>query len=123
MTSVLRRVFHGAVSLSAVAALTKLGIPAVVSVAGLAVLMLAAACWVLGSGDRSDRLARIILGIRGNARCLDRTDADTSPPVAQGAPELVPNLPRTVAIRGTPRGRRRKNRRAGSHRRAVVSDA
>ena len=44
-----------------------LGLPALGS---LAVLVLGAACWVLGSEDRTARLSRVLLAWRGNTRCL-----------------------------------------------------
>ena len=36
-----------------------------------AVLVLGAACWVIGSGDRAERVSRVLLAWRGNARLLD----------------------------------------------------
>jgi hypothetical protein len=70
VTRTVGHVVRAAGAASAVAALAGLGLPAVAAAAGLAVLLLAAVCWVLGSRDRSDHLPRIILGLRGDARCL-----------------------------------------------------
>jgi hypothetical protein len=55
---------------SVLVVLAGLGFPAVAIAAAVVVLALAALCWVLGSRDRSDWFARIILGIRGDARFL-----------------------------------------------------
>jgi len=70
VTGVVRHMARAAGAASALAALASVGLPAVATAAGLAVLLLVAACWVIASRDRSDRLARIILGFRGDARCL-----------------------------------------------------
>jgi hypothetical protein len=47
-----------------------LGLPALAVLTGLAVPVPVAACWIIGSADRSGRLARIMLARRGNAHCL-----------------------------------------------------
>jgi hypothetical protein len=47
-----------------------LGLPALGGLVFLAVLVLGAACWVLGNEDRTARLSRVLLAWRGNARCL-----------------------------------------------------
>jgi hypothetical protein len=82
---------HGAsavASVSVVAVLAGLGFPAVAAAAGLVVLVLGVVCWVLSSNERSDRFARISLGIRGNAGCLYAADGSENgaPPPAPGAP-------------------------------------
>lgn len=70
MTGGLRHAARAVASLSAVTVLAGGGVPAVAALAGVVTLVLAAVCWVLGNQDRSDRAARIILGIRGDVRCL-----------------------------------------------------
>jgi hypothetical protein len=70
MTSTLKHAARVITPASVLAVLAGLGFPAVAIAAAVVVLVLAALCWVLGSRDRSDRFARIILGIRGDARCL-----------------------------------------------------
>ena len=40
-----------------------------------AVLVLGAACWVIGSGDRAERVSQVLLAWRDNADCLTRKDA------------------------------------------------
>jgi len=49
---------------SAVAALAGLGLPAVAVAAGVVVVLPAAACWVVSSRDRSDRLAGLTTACR-----------------------------------------------------------
>jgi hypothetical protein len=70
VSSAVRNAVRAAGVASVAAALAGLGLPAVAVAAGVVVLLLAAVCWVVGSRDRSDHLARIILGLRGDARCL-----------------------------------------------------
>jgi hypothetical protein len=64
------------------AAVARLGVPALIAAAGLAVLVIAAACWVINSGDRSDRVTRMIYARRGDARSL--------PPGSPAAPARAP---------------------------------
>jgi hypothetical protein len=59
------------------AALARLGMPALAAAICLAVLILGVACWVISSGDRSDRVTRMIYARHGDARCLP--PAITSP--------------------------------------------
>ena len=98
MTSAARHALRVTGAASAVAALAALGLPAVVVAAGLAVLLLVAVCWVLGSRERSDHLARIILGLRGDSRCLyspASPEHDASPTPTEGAPHRQETKPTT----------------------------
>ncbi len=52
------------------AALARLGLPALAAAVILAVAALGAACWVIASGDRSDRVTRMIYARHGDARSL-----------------------------------------------------
>jgi hypothetical protein len=70
-----RHVTHAAGPVSVVAVLAAVGFPAVATAAGVAVLVLAAACWVLSSKDRTDRVSRIILARRGDVQCLYPADS------------------------------------------------
>jgi hypothetical protein len=70
VTGLLRHVGRASGLTSVLAVLARLGFPAVAAAAGLAVLVLAAACWVLADRERSDRVSRILLARRGEARCL-----------------------------------------------------
>lgn len=38
----------------------------------LAVLLASVACWVVHNEDRTDRVSRVLLAWRGNARCLTK---------------------------------------------------
>ena len=87
MTGVLRHAGRIAAPASVLAVLAGLGLPAVAAAAGLAVLVLAAACWVFGSRDRSDRVARIILAVRGEARCLDLPGGPAPPALPPAPPD------------------------------------
>lgn len=89
MTSAVRHVARAAGAASVVAALAGLGMPAIAAAVCLAVLLLAAACWVIASRDRSDHTARIILGLRGDARCLSDATQAAHAPSPPPAPPLA----------------------------------
>jgi hypothetical protein len=101
VTGVVRYAGRAAAPVSVLALLAGLGLPAVAAAAVLAVLVLAAVCWVLASGERSDRTARIILGLRGDARCLYPADGSD-----HGAPPALAPAP---ALSAAPRVRRPRN--------------
>jgi hypothetical protein len=50
--------------------LVRLGLPALAAVFALAVLVLALACWVINSDDRTKRVTQIILARAGDASVL-----------------------------------------------------
>ena len=52
------------------ALLAGLGITALGALVFLAVLVLGVVCWIISSGDRSDRVTRMILARWGDASCL-----------------------------------------------------
>jgi hypothetical protein len=61
-------------------AAVRLSWPALAAVVFLAALALGAVCWVVGSRERSDNVARIISARRGDIRCLPpETDRPTPP--------------------------------------------
>ena len=95
MTGVLRHGARAGAAASALGSLAALGMPAVAAAAGLAVLLLAAACWVLGSWERSERVARIMLARRGDPRCLYSAEGP-----GQGVP-AGPGLGPSQPIGGT----------------------
>ena len=72
------------------AALARLGLPALAAAVVLAVAALGAACWVIASGDRSDRVTRMIYARHGDARSL------TSGPPAASARASRRKRPRTA---------------------------
>jgi hypothetical protein len=53
------------------ALLGRSGIPGLAAVVFLAVILIAMACWVISSKDRSMNLSRILFARRGDARFLD----------------------------------------------------
>jgi hypothetical protein len=68
--STLRRAGRVAAGMLPVAMLARLGVPALAAVVFLAILALGAACWVIASCDRSDRVTRMIYARHGDARSL-----------------------------------------------------
>ena len=63
--AVLRQAGKLAAEAVPVAQVARLGLPALIAVAVLAVLVLAAMCWVIGSDERCDRVARVLGVWRG----------------------------------------------------------
>ena len=61
-----------------VAALARLGMPALAALVFLAMLVLATACWVISSDDRSARVTRIIYARRGDVRGLQASTSAAS---------------------------------------------
>ena len=66
-----------------VAVLARLGLPALAAAVFLAVLVLGAACWVIGSDGQTDRVNRMLLACRGNAHCLKAATSAPRPPSRQ----------------------------------------
>ncbi|MFY9932486.1 MAG: hypothetical protein WAK82_31255, partial [Streptosporangiaceae bacterium] len=60
-----------------------LGLPALAVLVFLAVLVTGVACWVIGSTDRTERVSRMLLAWRGDARCLASVAAATPGPPAR----------------------------------------
>jgi hypothetical protein len=52
------------------AVLARVGMPALAALVFLAVLVLGVTCWIISDQDRSDRVNRMLLARRGDARCL-----------------------------------------------------
>jgi hypothetical protein len=66
------------------AILVQLGVSVLAAVVVfVAVLVLGAACWVVSSPDRSDRVIRMMLAMRGNARCLASASSASSVPASR----------------------------------------
>ena len=70
MTTALKRAAQTLVPLAAAGITWTIGYPAIAVAAICFILALAAACWVINSNERSERLARIILARQGNPKCL-----------------------------------------------------
>ncbi len=51
--------------------LSRIGTPTLATVVVLTVLGLGVICWIINSPDRCDRVSRMLLARRGDARCLD----------------------------------------------------
>jgi hypothetical protein len=77
-----RKVAAGAIPAALIA---QLGLPALGGLLFLAVLVLAVACWVIGSRDRTERVSRMLLAWRGNVGCLAQ-DGAVPPPVPAARP-------------------------------------
>jgi hypothetical protein len=60
-----------------------LGIPALGALVFLAVLVLAVTCWVISSGDRTNRVSQILLARRGDASSLTPETAAPSQPASR----------------------------------------
>jgi hypothetical protein len=82
----LRQVGKVVVGMVPVVQLARLGLPALVALFALAVLVLAVICWILSSGERCERVYRMLLAARGNSSAL--TTETATPPMP------APHLPR-----------------------------
>jgi phage-related minor tail protein len=51
-------------------AVARMGLPALGALVGLAVLSAGVVCWVIASSERTERVSRLLLAGRGNAKCL-----------------------------------------------------
>ena len=77
MKSALTLTGRAAAGILPAAALAKLGIPALAALVFLGVLVLGVICWIISDQGRSDRVNRMLLARRGNARCLVPTASDS----------------------------------------------
>ena len=58
------------------ALLAELGMPALGALVFLAIVILAVVCWVIASGDRTDRVSQMMLARRGEASSAPSTNSD-----------------------------------------------
>ncbi len=65
------------------ALVARLGLPALGALVFLALVFLAAGCWVVRSRARTDRVSRMLLALRGNANCLGPGTTPSSPAAAR----------------------------------------
>ena len=79
----LRQAFKVAAGMAPAALVAGLGLPALGALVFLTALVLGAACWVISSADRTDRVSQILLAQRGNA---SRPALDTNSPPSPPAP-------------------------------------
>ena len=70
MKSGLKRASRAVAGMLPAALLVRLGMPALAALVFLAILVLGAICWIISDPDRSDRVNRMLLARRGDARCL-----------------------------------------------------
>jgi hypothetical protein len=68
--TIMKRAGRTAAGVLPAALLVQLGLPALAGVIFLAILMMGVICWVIGSDARTDRVTRMMLARRGDARCL-----------------------------------------------------
>jgi len=68
--TMLRRACSIAAGIVPAAIVAGLGMPALGALVFLAVLAIAAICWVIGNEDRTERASRLLLARRGDASCL-----------------------------------------------------
>ena len=79
MRNALKRTGLMAAGMLPAAFLAEIGVPALTALVLIAVLTLAVICWILNSGDRSDRLIRMLYARYGDARCLATSTQTTTP--------------------------------------------
>ena len=70
MKNAVKPIARAAAGMLPAAALAGLGLPTLGALVFLAVVALAVTCWIISSPDRADRLNRLLLATRGDARCL-----------------------------------------------------
>jgi hypothetical protein len=70
MKTALKHSGRTAAGIPAAALIVRLGMSAIVVVASLTVFAVIVICWIISSDERSDRVNRMMLARRGDARCL-----------------------------------------------------
>jgi hypothetical protein len=83
----LRRAGRMAAGALPAALLAKLGMPALAAAVFLTVVAVAVICWVIASGDRTNRVSQMMLARRGQASCL--TSGTAAPPVPVPRPDTT----------------------------------
>jgi hypothetical protein len=68
------------------ALLVRLGLPALASLVFLATLGIGVTCWIISDPARSDRVSRMMLASRGDARCLEPGTSSPPSPASQASP-------------------------------------
>ena len=97
--NILKRAGRTAAGALPAALLAKLGMPALGALVFFAIVVLAVICWVIASGDRTDRVSQIMLARRGEASIIaPRTAAPSTTSDAQaGRPDHPQGVPVTTA--------------------------
>jgi hypothetical protein len=70
----LKHTGRAAAAMLPAALLARLGVLALTALIFLAFLVLRVNCWIISDPERSDRVNRMLLARRGDARCLQRAD-------------------------------------------------
>ncbi len=78
-----KHVGRAAAGMLPAAVLARLGMPALAALVFLAVMVLVVICWIISDPGRSDRVNRILLARRGDARCLEPGTSARSSPVSR----------------------------------------
>jgi hypothetical protein len=84
----LRRAGRAAAGALPAALVAGLGLPALGAVVFLAACVLAVTCWVIASGERTDRVSQLMLARRGQAGAPATGDAAPPAPVSPSASAL-----------------------------------
>ena len=105
MKNVLKQAGGMAAGLLPAALLAHLGMPALAALVFLAVLVLGVICWIVSNDDRCERVSRIMLARRGNARCLKPGEGTARRPSRANAKlsrgyDLITSTPGTRGRRG-----------------------
>jgi hypothetical protein len=106
MSSALRRAARVLTPITAAGVTAALGYPAIATAAGLIVFTLTAACWIINSNERTERLTRIILAHQGNPACLATSRQPYNPQAVSPRPYAC-GRPGAVAAPPDPPSRRR----------------
>jgi hypothetical protein len=86
LRTMLKHTARAAAGILPAAVLAGLGMPALGALVFLAVLVLGVICWIIGSGDRSERVTRMILARAGDPRCLPPPPSRAPSPSAARPP-------------------------------------
>jgi hypothetical protein len=69
VATVVGHVGRGVGAVVSAVAVARMGLPALGALVGLAVLAVGVVCWVIASSERTDRVSRLLLAGRGDAKC------------------------------------------------------
>lgn len=83
MKNALKYASRAAAGLLPAVLLVRVSMPVLVALVLIAVFMLGVICWVISSGDRADRVTRMILAGKGNAGCLTPSPSAPSSPASR----------------------------------------
>jgi hypothetical protein len=113
MSLVLRRAAKALTPLTAAGVTAAFGYPAIATAACLIIFTLTAACWIINSNERTERLTRIILARHGNPVCLPTSRQPYNPPAAAERRPHTRRSRRPAAVHPAPHQSPRLPARAG----------